>query len=171
MIGYRAPCFSLDRERLDLVEKSGFEYDSSRIDFSMHPLYGTIKMDDYLALSNNIFRKNNFFEFQVSTLSMLKRTIPVSGGGYIRIFPWIIMKRLVQKYIMNNDLYILYIHPFELSNRNTPSVPDSTSWKTKFRFGYGRDSVSNKINLLIRLLKDNGYQFVTFSELKTKLLD
>ena len=57
VIGYRAPCFSLDRQRLDLVEKSGFEYDSSRIDFSLHPLYGTIKMDDYLALSNNIFRR------------------------------------------------------------------------------------------------------------------
>ena len=36
--GYRAPCFSLDRERLDIVKQSGFAYDSSRIDFAITPL-------------------------------------------------------------------------------------------------------------------------------------
>lgn len=42
--GYRAPCFSLDRSRLDIVKEEGFIYDSSRIDFGDHPLYGSLDM-------------------------------------------------------------------------------------------------------------------------------
>ena len=43
-LGYRAPCFSLDRERLDIVRDTGFAYDASRIEFGSHPLYGSIDM-------------------------------------------------------------------------------------------------------------------------------
>jgi peptidoglycan/xylan/chitin deacetylase (PgdA/CDA1 family) len=36
-IGYRAPCFALDDERLELVAKAGFSYDSSYIQCGQHP--------------------------------------------------------------------------------------------------------------------------------------
>jgi peptidoglycan/xylan/chitin deacetylase (PgdA/CDA1 family) len=40
--GFRAPCFSMDRTRLEEVRKAGYTYDSSRIDFTGHPLYGSL---------------------------------------------------------------------------------------------------------------------------------
>ena len=64
--GYRASCFSLNRDRLNEVKKAGFNYDSSRINFDLHPLYESIDMSNYLRLTKNIYRKDNFFEFQVT---------------------------------------------------------------------------------------------------------
>ena len=87
--GYRAPCFSLDRERLDIVRDSGFAYDSSRIDFGSHPLYGSIDMHGYDNLSEAVYRSGEFMEFEATTLSVLGKNIPISGGGYLRLFPWL----------------------------------------------------------------------------------
>ena len=54
--GYRAACFSLDRQRLDILKNElGFLYDSSRIDFSDHPLYGSINMDGFYEKENYIY--------------------------------------------------------------------------------------------------------------------
>jgi polysaccharide deacetylase family protein (PEP-CTERM system associated) len=168
--GYRAPCFSLDRQRLDLVQAAGFGYDSSRILFADHPLYGTLDLHDYSQLSASIFCKNTFFEFQVSTLALLGRNIPVSGGGYIRLFPWLLMQRLIQSYLRSGGLYVLYIHPFELSPRPSPPLPPGTGAPTRMRFGLGRSSVPHKLRSLIRLLASNGYRFTTFAALREELL-
>jgi len=168
--GYRAPCFSLDRSLLNKVEKAGFLYDSSRIDFSNHSLYGEIDLNDYREIIKNIYLKEKFFEFEVSTYPLRQKPIPVSGGGYIRIFPWVLMKRLLNNYLKNNDFFVLYIHPFELSSRIAPQLPNEIPWYIKQRFKYGRNSVKNKINKLIILLKEYDFNFVTFTELRKILL-
>ena len=164
--GYRAPCFSLDRERLDIVKDSGFAYDSSRIDFGNHPLYGSIDMNGYDKLSDAVYRSGEFMEFEATTLSVLGKNIPISGGGYLRLFPWLLMKTLVSQYLKKNDLYVLYIHPFELSQLQVPAVPKSTSTLTKFRYSHGRNRVVDKITRLVDLLRSNGYSFTTFSEIQ-----
>ena len=167
--GYRAPCFSLDRERLDIVRDSGFAYDSSRIDFGNHPLYGSIDMHGYDKLSEAVYRSGEFMEFEATTLSVLGKNIPISGGGYLRLFPWLLMKMLISQYLKENDLYVLYIHPFELSQLPVPALPDATSLVTKFRYSHGRNSVVNKIKKLVELLKANGFVFTTFSEIQKDL--
>jgi polysaccharide deacetylase family protein (PEP-CTERM system associated) len=167
--GYRAPCFSLDRERLDIVRDSGFAYDSSRIDFGNHPLYGSIDMHGYDKLSEVVYRRGGFMEFEATTLSVLGRNIPISGGGYLRLFPWLLMKTLINQYLKKNDLYVLYIHPFELSQLPVPAVPDSTTKLTKFRYSHGRNRVVDKITRLVELLRSSGYSFTTFSEIQKDL--
>ena len=168
--GYRAPCFSLDRKYLDLVCDAGYLYDSSRILFKNHPLYGSINLDGFTRLSNNIYKNDDFFEFQVSTLQILGRNVPVSGGGYLRIFPWLIFKSLVRKYIKDCDVYVLYIHPFELSKKVSPILPKNTKLSQRFRFNRGRRSVENKLNSLIKILKSNDFHFTTFEKLRDSLL-
>ena len=168
--GYRAPCFSIDRERLEQVQKAGYSYDSSRIDFGVHPLYETINMDGYKLVMPNIFRYNNFFEFQVSTYSFHGKNIPISGGGYLRLLPWYVSKKLIKSYLTQGDLYLLYVHPFELSSKQNPPFPSSTKWINRLRFGMGRSTVKDKLSSLIRLLKENGYRFTTFSSLRKELL-
>ena len=164
--GYRAPCFSLDRERLDIVKDSGFAYDSSRIEFGNHPLYGSIDMNGYDKLSDAVYRSGEFMEFEATTVSVLGKNIPISGGGYLRLFPWLLMKTLVSQYLKKNDLYVLYIHPFELSQLEVPALPKSTSTLTKFRYSHGRNGVVDKITRLVDLLRSNGYSFTTFSEIQ-----
>ena len=168
--GYRASCFSLDRERLDQVQKAGYSYDSSRIDFGVHPLYQTINMDGYELVVPNVFRNNNFFEFQVTTNLVFGKNIPISGGGYLRLLPWYISQRLIKPYLNQGELYILYIHPFELSSKRNPPFPSTTKWYNRFRFGMGRSTVPEKLSRLINLLKESGYSFTTFSSLRKELL-
>jgi len=168
--GYRAPCFSINRQRLDLVQEAGFSYDSSRIDFSTHPLYETINMDGYELVMPNIFRYNDFFEFQVTTNAVFHKNIPISGGGYLRLLPWYISQRLIRPYLNHGELYILYIHPFELSSKPNPHFPSTTKWYNQLRFGMGRSTVSDKLSRLINLLKENGYRFTTFSSLRKELI-
>jgi polysaccharide deacetylase family protein (PEP-CTERM system associated) len=167
--GYRAPCFSLDRERLDIVRAAGFAYDSSRIEFGNHPLYGSIDMSGYEHLSHMIYRSGDFMEFEATTLPVLGKNIPISGGGYLRLFPWLIMENLVKKYLKKNDLYVLYIHPFELSSLPVPAIPNSTPIVTKFRYLHGRGSVVAKITSLVKLLRSNGYEFTTFSAIQNEI--
>lgn len=167
--GYRAPCFSLDRERLDIVRDSGFSYDSSRIEFGNHPLYGSINMFGYENISKTVYRRGDFIEFEVSTLSILGKNIPISGGGYLRLFPWALMKTLITRYLKKNDLYVFYIHPFELSKLDVPAIPSSTSTLTKFRYTHGRNGVVDKIIRLVDLLRTSGYTFTTFSEIQQEI--
>lgn len=167
--GYRAPCFSLDRERLDIVRDSGFSYDSSRIDFGDHPLYGSINMDGYEKITRTIYRFEEFMEFEATTFPIMGKRIPISGGGYLRLFPWTLMKTLISRYLKLNDLYVLYIHPFELSKLDLPVIPRSTSNLTKFRFSHGRKSVLDKITKLVNLLHSKGYSFTTFKEIRKEM--
>ena len=168
--GYRAPCFSLNRKRLNIIKKVGYKYDSSLISFSNHPLYGEIELNDYDNISKNIFKKNNFLEFRVSTLKIFNKNIPISGGGYIRIFPWLLFKFLLKEYLKKNNIYVFYTHPFELSKNKSP-ILKNISYSNKFRFNYGRNTVYNKINHLIKFLKKENYNFITFSNLRELIIN
>jgi len=163
--GFRAPCFSMDRTRLEEVRKAGYTYDSSRIDFTGHPLYGSLDVDDFDAVASGHVEQRGFHEFEVSTLSMLGKRLPVSGGGYLRIAPWAIMRPLIQSYVSRNPLYVLYIHPFELSPRPLPAAAAKLSFPQRLRFSLGRAGVVGKVERLIRLLQENGFSFVTFRDL------
>ena len=171
ILGYRAPCFSLNRELLGKVEDAGFLYDSSKIDFSNHPLYGGIDTSDFKFVDKNIYSKNDFYEFEVSTLPVLGKPIPISGGGYLRIFPWLVMKKLISSFCKSHNFFVLYIHPFELSTKSDPALPSNISWSTKKRFSIGRQDVKTKLNHLIKLLKTFDFEFVTFSKLRENLIN
>ena len=122
-------------------------------------------MDGFEKLSPNIYKLDNFFEFQVSTYNFLGRNIPVSGGGYLRILPWRVMKLLIKQYLRENELYVMYIHPFELSRKNNPKFPKSAQWYNEIRFKYGRHNTIKKLDLLIKLILEEDYSIITFSEL------
>lgn len=169
VLGYRAPCYSLDRQRLELLGEAGYVYDSSRIDFSDHPLYGTIDLAGFEQPAPCVFRKEGFLEFQVTTLGIAGKQVPISGGGYLRIFPWALMRRWIQRYLRSQQLYVLYIHPFELSQRPAPRFPSATTWRQQLRFGIGRSGVRRRLELLIELLQENGYEFATFAELHGRI--
>jgi hypothetical protein len=127
-------------------------------------------MYGFEAVSRSIFRKGPFFEFELSTVRRWSRHLPIAGGGYLRIFPWCMTRYLVSQYLAQADLYVLYIHPFELSSKAVPCMPAATPLRTRFRFSYGRNRVKARLRELIRLLASNGVEFTTFSLLREKLL-
>jgi polysaccharide deacetylase family protein (PEP-CTERM system associated) len=164
VLGYRAPCFSINNNLLEALKNTGHQYDSSMINFGSHPLYGCINPNSFIKIMDNIYQDGTFTEFELPTTNLFSRNIPISGGGYLRIFPWHVMKILISNYLFSHQTYFLYIHPFELSNKSPLSV-DTAGVLNNFRFRYGQGRTPNKLIKLIKLLKANGYEFVTFKSL------
>jgi peptidoglycan/xylan/chitin deacetylase (PgdA/CDA1 family) len=160
--GYRASCFSFDRERLNILkDKIGMKYDSSRINFDSHPLYGSIDMTGFEQKSECLYTTSTFSEFEMPTVNIFGRKLPISGGGYLRIFPWWFLSFLIKRYIKKHTLFSIYIHPFEMSSKIPPKVSELDG-KTNFRFKYNIKSVPYKMEKLILLLKSEGYEFMTY---------
>jgi len=167
--GYRAPCYSIDNERYEIVKKTGFKYSSSRMDVAGHPLYGELDLTGYGQTLPGIYEKDGFFEFALSTQNFAGKHIAVSGGGWIRLFPWgCFMKPLIRSYLKNAQIYTLYIHPFELSEREMPKVP-GTSAITNLRARKGLYKVEKKIEQLIDMLTAQNFEITTFSHIMERL--
>ncbi|MEW9054028.1 MAG: polysaccharide deacetylase family protein, partial [Neobacillus sp.] len=111
--GYRASCFSMEDEKLNILENLGFKYDSSFIRFEQHNLYKTLKLTGFEKVDSLVHLKNGFYEIEIPTVKIFKYNIPISGGGYIRLFPLWLLKLLIKKYQKNEDNFLLYLHPFE----------------------------------------------------------
>lgn len=162
--GYRASCFSFDRDRLEILrEKLNIDYDSSRINFGDHPLYGSVDMTGFVQRENCLYSDKKFTEFEMPTVPFLGKNLPISGGGYLRIFPWWFLSILIKRYIRKNNLFSVYIHPFEMSSVSPPIVIE-LDIKTNFRFKYNIKSVPGKMEKLITLLKKEGFEFMTYNQ-------
>ena len=165
VIGYRAPCYGIDNERYDIVREVGFKYSSSKMDVSGHPLYGELDLNDFDNPMQGIYTKDGMTEFALSTQPILGKDIAVSGGGWIRLLPWsCVMKPLIKKHIKSAQTYTLYIHPFELSKREMPKVPD-TGLLTNIRARRGLGKVDKRIEQLIGMLQKKDFEFVPFRDI------
>jgi peptidoglycan/xylan/chitin deacetylase (PgdA/CDA1 family) len=162
--GYRSPCFAIDRQRLDEIIKLGIKYDASKINQKEHPLYVSLDLDGFEKQERDIYKKDSFKAFEVSTIKFLGINIPIAGGGYLRIIPWPLYTWLLKKYLKKSNFVNFFIHPFELSNSNF-ELPEKTTLLTKFRYNYNRNKVEKRLNKIIKLLKENGYSFKTFSQI------
>lgn len=164
--GYRAPCFSLDRDKLNIVMDTKIKYDSSFIKFNDHPLYGKIDLKGFKKIGDGISHMDNFIEFEVSTVNFLSKNLPISGGGYLRTIPWPIFKNLLKKYIKKNNFYNIFLHPFEFSEKSAnPNDINDLSSINKFRFLHNQSSGEARLRRLIEFLKSEGYSFTTFKSL------
>ena len=163
--GFRAPCFSLDRERLDILKGFGLKYDASKINFGNHKLYGNLQVDDFQKIGEDVYKKDGFYEFETSTVDVFGKNIPISGGGYLRILPWKLTQYLMSVFLKTKKNYFFYIHPFEFSKNYDIKIPENTNAITKFRFNHGRKSVEKKMHKLIKILQKNNFEFVKFEDL------
>lgn len=163
VIGYRASCFSMERNKLDILKDCGYKYDSSYISFLEHPLYGKLDLNGYEKIDDLVYKNGDFLEFEIPTYKIGKYNIPISGGGYLRFFPYPVISYLIKKYMKNHNNFLLYLHPFELTDIKLPFTKD-VRFKDKFRATVGRKNNLKKLRkILIMLLKD-GVQFTTFEE-------
>lgn len=162
--GYRSPCFAIDRQRLDELVKLGIKYDASKITQNEHPLYVNLDLDGFVKQEKDIYKKDSFKVFEVSTIKFFGLNIPIAGGGYLRIIPWPLYIWLLKKYLKKSTFINFFIHPFELSYMNF-DLPENTPFLIKFRYNYNRSKVEKRFNRIIELLKENDYNFKTFSQL------
>lgn len=161
--GYRASCFSMERDKLDILNEQGYSFDSSYIKFEQHPLYRNLDLSGFEKLDEIVFKKDNRFEYEIPTLKIGKFSLPISGGGYLRMFPFWMLKILIEKYAKQKNNFLLYLHPFELTTMDLP-LPKDLGAKNKFRISVGRKSNMKKIRKVIKLLKSMGSDFPTLEQ-------
>lgn len=161
--GYRAPCFGIDEDRLSVIKKYGFTYDSSSLGFSRADNSGVINLESYKKINDVVYEKDSFYELKICLVNFFGKMIPVSGGAYLRLTPWFLSKYLVKKYIKNADAYMFYVHPFEISKKKLP-LDRKMSFAEKLFIIRGRKSYLGKIEKIIKMLKKQGYSIITVED-------
>ncbi len=165
VLGYRAPTYTITKRTmwaLDVLHELGFKYDSSIFPIS-HDVYGypgsprfpyIVLMNggtsyEFVAKGNYPLEEKHIFEFPISTYSILNKNIPVGGGGYFRLFPYMITRTLLKR-INNKEAkpFVFYLHPWEID----PGIPkmDKAGRLSKFRTYVNLDKTLGRLGRLIR---------------------
>ena len=147
IVGFRAPSFTVTGRTLwavDVLTRNGILYDSSIFPVGFHPDYG---MPD---VSLSVYRHNasSLVEFPMSCAEVMGSRIPCSGGGYFRILPYAITKRLLERCNAQGRPVIFYIHPWEI-DPGQPRV--KLPMFKRFRHYYNLDKTMGRLE---RLLND-----------------
>jgi polysaccharide deacetylase family protein (PEP-CTERM system associated) len=114
--GYRAASFSIVKSSLwalDELIDAGFTYDSSVFPIR-HDNYG---IPDAALAPYEIEAPSGrkLVEFPMSIVNWGKVKLPVSGGGYFRIFPyWLTRKSLARINERERRPFVFYLHPWEI---------------------------------------------------------
>lgn len=161
--GYRAPCFGIDQERLQIIKDEGFIFDSSSMEFKTSRNAGGLDLSDYEKINEVVYSRDGFYEIKPCISKLFGKNFPVSGGGYLRMAPWFLVKRLIRKYLRHSDAYLFYVHPFELSKKKLP-LPEGLSFGEKLYINRGRKSYLRNIEKIIRMLKRRGFSIVTIED-------
>ena len=160
IFGYRAPFFSMSKEKLDLLLKMGFKYDSSLIHSNLNSYYKILDMSAFRKRESLVYENNNFFEFEIPTIN----NKPIAGGGFFRLYPFFVYKRFLKRFIKKENNFVFFIHPFEIAGNIRFEYTSYLNIKDRIRFNLGRKSAIKKIKKTIWFFKRNGYTFCTFSD-------
>ena len=116
VLGYRAPSFSFTTKSLwapDVLLDLGLRYDSSVFPVK-DALYGLPDADRFpYVLRERDGRK--LIEFPITTTPLLGRNLPLGGGGYLRLLPYLYMRWGMRRVNRGEGRSALvYVHPWEL---------------------------------------------------------
>lgn len=126
---FRVPSFSITKDNLwafDVLAELGFKYDSSV--FPSHHEFGGLP--DFPSTPHVIKTTNgDLKEFPISLGKFLGREIVYSGGGYFRVMPYWLLKRMTNEV----DYVLSYFHPsdFDPGQPQMPQLPKMRQLKNR----------------------------------------
>jgi polysaccharide deacetylase family protein (PEP-CTERM system associated) len=146
--GYRAPSYSINARNLwalDVLGETGHVYSSSIYPIR-HDLYG---MPDAPRFPFRV-RPDSILEIPVTTVRIGGRNLPCGGGGYFRLFPYGVFRRMLARVNgRDGQSGLFYFHPWEVD----PGQPriDDAPLKSRFRHYLNLDTMHARLG---RLLED-----------------
>jgi polysaccharide deacetylase family protein (PEP-CTERM system associated) len=114
VLGYRAPSFSITpgfEWAFDVLLETGYRYDSSLFPIKRMN-YGYPKTPPIPHLIHR--DKGDLMEFPLATTRIGTMHIPAAGGGYLRQFPYAIIRRAFREHTNAGMPAVFYIHPWEV---------------------------------------------------------
>jgi polysaccharide deacetylase family protein (PEP-CTERM system associated) len=153
VIGYRAPSYSISLNTLwafDELVETGYLYDSSvfpvRHDYygipnwPRFPFYVASGDDGVWSPETAVSSRNStasgsslkLLEIPITTVRIAGKNLPIAGGGYFRLFPYLLSHWGLQRInLAEKRPFVFYLHPWEID----PDQPRITGigMKTRFR--------------------------------------
>ncbi len=113
VIGYRAPSYSIVESTLwahEILADEGYSYSSSVYPIK-HDLYGIPNAPRF----KYVVPASEILEIPVSTIALYGRNFPCGGGGYFRLFPYLLSKWAIQRVNREEEQPCnFYFHPWEI---------------------------------------------------------
>ncbi|MBK8497830.1 MAG: polysaccharide deacetylase family protein [Flavobacteriales bacterium] len=155
--GYRCPGFSVTTETpwfFDRVREAGYRYDSSVFPGSRgHGGLPNARPTPHIITTKH----GDLVEFPISMARTAGRQMYFFGGGYLRFFPYALIKRKVKEVLAEDRPAVFYLHPREI-DPGQPRLPMSA--KRRFMTYTGMRTTEPKLHALFR-----DFKFTTFAEL------
>ncbi len=127
--GYRAPSFSFDESNpwtFECLREAGYAYSSSVYPVH-HDHYGMPDAPRFPYRST----ADGLVEIPISTVQAWKRNIPIGGGGYFRLLPYVASRYAIARFHRDEARpAIFYMHPWEID----PGQPRVAGVGMKSRF-------------------------------------
>jgi polysaccharide deacetylase family protein (PEP-CTERM system associated) len=156
VLGFRASGFSVTEATPWFFEKlieAGYAYDSSIFPASRG--HGGLKSGQ-LAPHGRDTAAGKLAEFPVTVTDVLGKRLCFFGGGYLRLFPYPLIKRMSRAVLDQGRPVIFYVHPREI-DPDHPRLPMSAS--RRFKTYVNLDTTEGKIR---RILAD--FPVTTFGD-------
>jgi len=148
VLGYRATSFSVINRTLWALEEIkavGFVYDSSIFPIK-HDIYGISRAPRF-----SYVHENGLIEVPPSTVRVLGKNLPIAGGGYFRLYPYLITKKGIESINREGHPAMVYLHPWEL-DPNCPEV-NNIDRLSRFRMYINLAQTRNRLERLISHFK------------------
>ena len=152
--GYRASGFSLTENTpwfFDKLIEAGYRYDSSL--FPATRGHGGLPKGRYAPYRLD---SKDFVEFPVSVEHVLGKPICFFGGGYLRLFPYSLVRTMTRRVLRQDRPAVFYVHPREI-DLNSPRL--AMNFKRRFKSYVNISTMESKIG---KLLAD--FEMVTFRD-------
>jgi polysaccharide deacetylase family protein (PEP-CTERM system associated) len=150
VVGYRAPNFSIIpgcEWAFDVLLEEGYRYDSSLFPIRRRG-YGYPAAQ---RVPHLIQRPHGWLaEFPLATTNILAYPVPAAGGGYLRQFPYAVIRRAFREASDRCEPATFYIHPWEID----PAQPRLlVSRMNRIRHYRGLDGALARIERLLKEFK------------------
>jgi len=112
--GFRAPSFSVHKDNDFFFEElvnAGYTYDSSV--FPANHDFGGYFLEDTSPFKINTLN-GSIIEFPISVTDAFNKRLCYFGGGFLRLFPYLLISYMSKKVNKENKPVIYYIHPREI---------------------------------------------------------
>lgn len=122
VFGYRSAGFSVSERTRWYVEcliEAGYRYDSSIFPAAReHPGLRRSPRAPYVLDT----RVGPLAEFPISVVNVLGKPLCFFGGGYLRLYPYAVIRRMARRVLREGRPVVFYIHPREI-DPNHPRLP------------------------------------------------
>ena len=146
VVGYRAASFSINRATwwaFDELALAGYRYSSS-VNPIRHDHYGVHDAPRFPFVP----REGGPVEIPMTTVTVLGRRLPCSGGGFFRLLPYEWFRRGIGRVNRVEGMpAIFYFHPWEI-DPDQPRIA-GLPWRSRFRHYVNLDVTANKLRRLL----------------------